>query len=48
VETATQLEFLRRLGCDTVQGYFIAQPLSATDCTAFLGRRMPAAAAELV
>jgi diguanylate cyclase (GGDEF)-like protein/PAS domain S-box-containing protein len=36
VETATQLEFLRRLGCDTVQGYFIAKPLSAHDCAAFL------------
>jgi diguanylate cyclase (GGDEF)-like protein len=45
VETATQLEFLRRLGCDTVQGYFIARPLSAADCTAFLGRHTPAEAA---
>jgi EAL domain-containing protein (putative c-di-GMP-specific phosphodiesterase class I) len=42
VETATQLEFLRRLGCDTVQGYFIARPLSAPDCAAFLGRHAPA------
>jgi diguanylate cyclase (GGDEF)-like protein/PAS domain S-box-containing protein len=46
VETATQLEFLRRLGCDTVQGYFIAQPLSADACTAFLGQRLPAETAE--
>ena len=38
VENATQLEFLRRLGCDTVQGYFIARPLSASDCAAFLGQ----------
>ncbi len=39
VETATQLEFLRRLGCDTVQGYFIAKPLSVSDCAAFLAQR---------
>jgi diguanylate cyclase (GGDEF)-like protein/PAS domain S-box-containing protein len=45
VETATQLEFLRRLGCDTVQGYFIARPLSAPDCTAFLGRHEASEAA---
>jgi EAL domain-containing protein (putative c-di-GMP-specific phosphodiesterase class I) len=38
VETATQLEFLRRLGCDTVQGYFIARPLPAADVAAFLRR----------
>ena len=36
VETALQLEFLRRLGCDTVQGYFFSKPLSVDDCTAFL------------
>ncbi len=48
VETATQLEFLRRLGCDTVQGYFIAKPLSADDCTAFLGLCMPAETTEVV
>ena len=41
VENATQLAFLRRLGCDTVQGYFIAQPLSVPDCTAFLSQRAP-------
>ncbi len=39
VETATQLEFLDRLGCDSAQGYFIARPLPAADCAAFLGRR---------
>jgi EAL domain-containing protein (putative c-di-GMP-specific phosphodiesterase class I) len=47
VETATQLEFLRRLGCDTVQGYFIAQPLSVEACTAFLGQHLLVATAEV-
>jgi EAL domain-containing protein (putative c-di-GMP-specific phosphodiesterase class I) len=40
VETATQMEFLRRLGCDVVQGYFISRPMAAEDCTRFLARRM--------
>ncbi len=38
VETAMQLEFLRRLGCDTVQGYHLSRPLPAADCGAFLAR----------
>ena len=46
VETPTQLEFLRRLGCDTVQGYLISQPLPPADCAAFLAREpQPAVAA---
>ncbi len=39
VETAQQLEFLRRLGCDIVQGYFISKPLAPADAAAFLARR---------
>jgi EAL domain-containing protein (putative c-di-GMP-specific phosphodiesterase class I) len=27
VETAQQLEFLRRHGCDEIQGYFFSKPL---------------------
>jgi diguanylate cyclase len=27
VETREQLEFLRRLGCEIVQGYFYSEPL---------------------
>jgi len=36
VETQQQLDFLRRLGCDTVQGYFISRPVPAADCERFL------------
>ncbi len=36
VENATQLEFLRTLGCDTVQGYLIAKPLPAAECERLL------------
>ncbi len=36
VETETQLAHLRRLGCDTVQGYLLARPMPADD----LGRLM--------
>jgi diguanylate cyclase (GGDEF)-like protein/PAS domain S-box-containing protein len=46
VETPTQLEFLRRLGCDTVQGYLISKPLPPADCADFLDREpQPAVAA---
>ena len=45
VETQTQLDFLRALGCDTVQGYFISKPLSVADCTAFLQQQEQDAAA---
>ncbi|MGT2509575.1 bifunctional diguanylate cyclase/phosphodiesterase [Cupriavidus basilensis] len=36
VENAQQLNFLRREGCDEVQGYYFSQPLPAEDITAFL------------
>ncbi|WP_460856369.1 putative bifunctional diguanylate cyclase/phosphodiesterase [Rheinheimera gaetbuli] len=35
VETAIQLELLRNMSCDAVQGYYIAKPLSETDALAF-------------
>jgi EAL domain-containing protein (putative c-di-GMP-specific phosphodiesterase class I) len=38
VETAQQHAFLRAHGCDEMQGYLIAKPLSAEDCAAFLRR----------
>jgi diguanylate cyclase (GGDEF)-like protein len=37
VETEQQIEFLRRHGCDEVQGYLIARPMSAAAATAYLG-----------
>jgi EAL domain-containing protein (putative c-di-GMP-specific phosphodiesterase class I) len=36
VETAEQLQYLRSLGCDAIQGYFFARPMDAADVTAFL------------
>jgi diguanylate cyclase (GGDEF)-like protein/PAS domain S-box-containing protein len=45
VETEGQLVALRRLGCETVQGFYFAQPLSPDDCLDALRRpavEMPA------
>jgi EAL domain-containing protein (putative c-di-GMP-specific phosphodiesterase class I)/DNA-binding NarL/FixJ family response regulator/HPt (histidine-containing phosphotransfer) domain-containing protein len=36
VETAAQLNRLRNLGCDSVQGYLLARPLAAVDIDAYL------------
>lgn len=36
VETTDQLEFLRGLGCDEVQGYLFSRPVPAADLTAFM------------
>ncbi len=36
VETAEQLQYLRSLGCDAIQGYFFARPMDAAGVTAFL------------
>jgi diguanylate cyclase (GGDEF)-like protein/PAS domain S-box-containing protein len=43
VETQAQLDFLRRNGCDEIQGYIFSQPLSVPEFTALLtdSRRMP-------
>jgi len=38
VETQTQLDMLRKLGCDAVQGYFISKPISETDLAKYLTR----------
>jgi EAL domain-containing protein (putative c-di-GMP-specific phosphodiesterase class I) len=38
VETEAQLEELRGLGCDEVQGYLISRPLLPVDAEAFLDR----------
>lgn len=36
VETPAQLEFLRREGCDAIQGYLLGKPMPAGETTAFL------------
>jgi diguanylate cyclase (GGDEF)-like protein/PAS domain S-box-containing protein len=43
VETLDQLEFLRAQGCDEMQGYYFARPLTIADCTLALteDRRLP-------
>jgi len=43
VETAAQLDFLRSHGCDEMQGYYFARPLTVADCTRALneGWRLP-------
>ena len=38
VETKQQLDFLRRLDCDVVQGYLISRPLPVTEIKRFLAR----------
>ncbi|KUE89860.1 diguanylate phosphodiesterase [Cupriavidus necator] len=40
VENEVQLEFLRREGCDEVQGYYFSHPLPPAKITAFLASRM--------
>jgi EAL domain-containing protein (putative c-di-GMP-specific phosphodiesterase class I)/GGDEF domain-containing protein len=35
VETAAQLELLKNMGCDQIQGYFFSRPLPAEDFVAF-------------
>jgi len=39
VESIEQLDLLRTLGCDAVQGYFIDRPLSESHFTKYLSRR---------
>jgi len=36
VETREQLEFLRREGCDVIQGYLLGKPMTADEATAML------------
>ncbi len=43
VETAGQLEFLRRQGCDQIQGHWFSPPLDADDCLAFIRQRQSGA-----
>jgi EAL domain-containing protein (putative c-di-GMP-specific phosphodiesterase class I) len=39
VETADQMRFLERRGCDEVQGYYISKPLAAEDLSNYLRGR---------
>ncbi len=41
VETATQVEFLREVGCDLVQGYFLGRPMPGADADAIVRQRAP-------
>ena len=36
VEAAAQVEFMRALRCDQVQGYYFSEPLDPDQATAFL------------
>ncbi len=38
VETAEQLKVLKKLGCETAQGYLFSKPVSAREMTALLGQ----------
>jgi EAL domain-containing protein (putative c-di-GMP-specific phosphodiesterase class I) len=39
VETAAQLEYLKKLGCDLAQGYYFSKPMPAEECTAFIRKQ---------
>jgi EAL domain-containing protein (putative c-di-GMP-specific phosphodiesterase class I) len=41
VETNEELELLRRLGCDLVQGYLFAKPMRVEACDIFLRQSYP-------
>ena len=40
VETREQLDYLRELGCDGIQGFLLGRPMSAIELTQDLNRRM--------
>ena len=40
VETTEQLEFLKSLGCDQVQGYLLSKPLSVAATEAYLAEHL--------
>ena len=47
VETAEQLDFLDRIGCDQYQGYFCSPPVPAADLAALAARDVAAAGGTL-
>jgi diguanylate cyclase (GGDEF)-like protein len=42
VETAAQFEFVRKYGCDEVQGYFFSEPISPNEIPALYRKLQPA------
>ena len=47
VETAAQIDLLKRLGCDTAQGYFFSRPVPAANLPGLLRtRRLPLPSAQ--
>lgn len=44
VETQAQIDLLRTMGCDVLQGYALARPMGTRDIEAFLRARLPATA----
>lgn len=42
VETEAQMRFLAGIGCDEIQGFWVARPLDALHCLAFIRTRRPA------
>lgn len=46
VETSQQLEILKNLNCQEVQGYLFSQPLKASDATQFLADHAPLSRAQ--
>ena len=47
VETEAQARFLARHDCDEIQGFWVAEPLDAMACMAFIHNGRPAAARRL-
>lgn len=46
VETAAQFRHLAQVGCDEIQGYWLARPMTETDCLNFLHDFQSSAAAQ--
>ena len=41
VETADQLELLRALGCDAIQGYYVGRPMAPAELLRQVARHPP-------
>ncbi|HET9629128.1 MAG TPA: EAL domain-containing protein [Novosphingobium sp.] len=46
VETETELQMVKALGCNKIQGFFFGRPMSATDARALFGNEVRRATAE--